>query len=132
MVVGKKPLVVFDTDEMEEECDWELACEMIGRLLSRFKSGHVYIQGRDMGWNHRSGYCTHEIGNLHTFSDQIREGRDLLMKIAPQGQPFHAVFHTLDRGRGLYVTVQHHDNPVGGDRFEIRPIALSTYEKCKH
>lgn len=124
MRTSKKPLL-----ELEAYCDeieWDDFLLALGTLIKeRFTTGFVKCSAEDIGWRHLRGYKAFE---CNPDPNEWTVARSFLFSFMPNCD-YSARVYSLNSGRGLYINVTHHDNPVSGDRYYLTPISQRTYAR---
>ena len=127
MVISKSPLL--EIDSCADEIEYIRAMTEFGLLVQkRFaKNSYARVKAENMGWSRRSGFKVFEVDrDLYPYET----GVDFIGNIAPHSD-YRAKVYSLD-GRGFYINILHHDNPVNGDDFYIVPISEKTFDRLKH
>ena len=121
MEMSSKPIVSY---EGGDEFDFEEFLYEVGlHIQRRFPEGYVMCKAENMGWLRRSGYKKFK---FRMDINCIEVARNFLYEFMPDCE-WHTKVYSLNRGKGLAFVVQHHDNPVDGDRYYCTPIKESTY-----
>lgn len=122
MTISKKPLL--EIEPYPDEYDYVDFCIAVGTLVeSRFPNGYVKCQADNLGWQHRSGYKVFE---CDTKQDVYKLGREFLESFMPNTD-WCATVYSLNRGKGLYFSVSHHD--AQGESYYLTPISERTYNR---
>ena len=124
MRVSKKPLL--ELEPYCEDYEWEDFLFSLGVLIrDRFETGYVKCSAENMGWRKLKAYKVFE---CDINESPINIARNFLFSFMPNCD-WSTTVYSLNSGRGLFFTVTHHDNPVGGDRYFLTPISQRTYER---
>jgi hypothetical protein len=104
-----------DSDLFAQE--WECFTDNLGEELEKRANGSYTwrADGRNMGWQHRSGYKMFRAKNALEFLDAILPKTECHIQIFKSGR------------RGLSLRVSHHDAPTG-EWYEVRPLTKKEYE----
>jgi hypothetical protein len=99
---SKKPYLVYDAGEMDEEGGYDFERELRDLLIKRGNNKLVWhIAGRNMGWRGLSGEAVKTIANMN----------DLVRKVLPKTNDFRLEFYT--EPYGFLMKCFHHDSPMG-------------------
>lgn len=124
--ISKKPLTSIEPYVNYTEFD--LFLEYIGFLVKkRFKTGYVLCEAENMGWQRRSA---HKAFVCYTDGSDVHVANQFFSNFMPNCD-WSATVYSLNGGKGLYINVKHHDNPVNGDHFYLLPISQRRYEQMK-
>ena len=126
MKISKKPLLELTNDC--EEYEWYDYMTVLGELVKkRFsEKGYVKVEAKNMGWRRASAWKVIKIMQSPVLLDL---GESLMLGIAPSCT-WNATVYSMN-GRGLYINIRYHDNPVNGDEYYVTPIAERTYNRLK-
>ena len=93
------------------DMEWESLCDCLTELMERINPDGLEWRAdvRNAGWQKRSG---HKI-----FS--ANDGNKLLQEILPKTE---CTFKIYDRQDHIAIENAHHDSPMGGEMYYIRPI----------
>lgn len=122
--ISKKP--ILEIEPYPDEIEWEDFLIALGTLIKeRFKSGYVKCEANNLGWRHLSGY---KVFSVNIEADVIRVAGEFLSSFMPNCE-WCANVYSLNRGKGLYFSVSHHD--VQGESYYFTPISFRTYERLR-
>jgi hypothetical protein len=93
---------------------WDDLCEALGEMLEeKSPDGLFYVTGRNMGWQHRSGYKVIETS----------DGAEFLQKLLPKTD---CTFRIFDLGDELSIWNAHHDAPTG-EGYSVYPCGKKNF-----
>lgn len=122
--ISKK--TILEIEPYPDEFDWEDFCIALGTLVKkRFPTGYVMCEAENLGWRHLSGY---KVFYINTEADAERVGGSFLTNFMPDCE-WSASVYSLNRGKGLYFSVSHHD--AQGESYYLSPISARTYERLR-
>ena len=104
-----------DSDLFDQE--WDCFKDHLDEQLEkRANASNTWrADGRNMGWQQRSGYKVFKAKNALEFLDAILPKTDCHIQIFKSGK------------RALSLRVSHHDAPTG-EWYEVRPLTKEEYE----
>lgn len=124
MMISKKP--IMEIESYPDEFDWVNFRIALGTLVKkRFPTGYVMCKANNLGWRHLSGY---KVFYCDVYKDEKRAGDTFISSFMPDCE-WSARVYSLDRGKGLYFSVSHHDSI--GESYYLTPISQRTYERLR-
>ena len=122
--ISKKP--ILEIEPYPDEFEWEGFLISLGTLIKkRFKSGCVKCSAENLGWRHLSGY---KVFAFNPNGSERQVAGSFLNSFMPDCE-WGARVYSLNRGKGLYFSVSHHD--VQGESYYFTPISFRTYERLR-
>lgn len=122
MTIAKKPML--ELEPYSEECTWNDFMIALGSVIkSRFKTGYVICRAENLGWRHLSG---HKVFKFNPDREEDYVAADFLRAFMPNCD-WSARVYSLNRGKGLYFNVSHHD--AQGESYYLTPISERTYDR---
>lgn len=123
METSKNP--ILEIEPYPDSFDYDCFLTALGTYIrERFKTGYVKCQAENMGWQRRSGYKVFKC-NVSPM-DNREVARDFLDSFMPNTD-WCATVYSLNRGKGLYFSVSHHD--AQGESYYLTPISERTYNR---
>ena len=90
------------------EMQWEDALESLDELLKRFGTSTWKAEGRELGWQNRSGYKEFKAADARSFLRAIFPNTDVHFEI-------------YDEGKYIHIVCYHHDSPTG-EFYDVYPL----------
>lgn len=125
---SKKPILQWsDSDDDEYGDVFENFTHDLFELCKRkFPTGYVKAAAKFVGWNNRSGDIYLAFDERADEKEWSKQGANILGQLAPNSDYSLTV---RNYGSGLLIIIKHHDNPVNGDHFHLRPCSEKFYQK---
>lgn len=121
-MIGKRPLL--ELEPYPDEFDYMEFCIRLSEIIrKRFTTGYVKCRAENIGWQRRSGY---KVFKCDITQDSVRLGESFLANFMPNCD-WSATVYTLNKGKGLYFSVSHHD--AQGESYYLSHITERTYER---
>ena len=112
-----------------KDYEWEDMLAELQEILDKAHKNTIsdnwwMFRGRNVGW--RGNSTTPEWQPFET-----KDAQDLLFKIMPKRTDWSMKVSADYRKKEVYFSVTHHDNPVGGDKYTVRPINKKELEEVE-